>query len=126
MLALPLTADSFHLVDGRRIGLARRGTMWVNVGRGSVVDEHAMAHHLGSGQAGGYAADVFAFEDWAWPGRPEHIPSALRAKTNTLFTPHLGSAVVEARRAIEHRAADNILAALDGRAPPDAVNRPDG
>jgi phosphonate dehydrogenase len=41
----------------------------------------------------------------------------------TLFTPHLGSAVAEARLAIELRAADNILRALAGEMPPDAVNR---
>jgi phosphonate dehydrogenase len=44
---------------------------------------------------------------------------------NTLFTPHLGSAVRKTRLAIEHRAADNIIAVLGGHAPPDAINQPD-
>ena len=83
-----------------------------------------MAEALQSGQAGGYAADVFAFEDWADPGRPYNVSFALRARTHTLFTPHLGSAVARVRLAIEHRAADNILAVLAGGEPPDAVNRP--
>jgi phosphonate dehydrogenase len=124
IVALPLTPETRRLVDSRRIARAPRGALWVNVGRGSVVDEDAMAEALQSGQAGGYAADVFAFEDWADPGRPYNVSFALRARTNTLFTPHLGSAVAAVRLAIEHRAADNILAVLAGGDPPDAVNRP--
>ena len=124
IVALPLTPATGHLVDSRRIACAPRGALWVNVGRGSVVDEDAMAEALQSGQAGGYAADVFAFEDWADPGRPYNVSFALRARTHTLFTPHVGSAVATVRLAIEHRAADNILAVLAGGEPPDAVNRP--
>lgn len=124
ILALPLSASTRHLIDAPRIAAARPGLLWVNVGRGSVVDEAAMAEHLAHDAQAGYAADVFAFEDWADAGRPRQIPAALRAHTNTLFTPHLGSAVGEVRRAIEHRAANNILAVLAGGVPPDAVNRP--
>jgi phosphonate dehydrogenase len=123
-VALPLTPATRHLVDEHCIGRTRPGTLWINVGRGSVVDEAAMAAALASGQAGGYAADVFACEDWADPERPAGVPAALRARTHTLFTPHLGSAVAGVRLAIEHRAVDNVLAVLAGGEPPDAVNRP--
>ncbi|HWF85950.1 MAG TPA: hypothetical protein VG222_13920, partial [Vicinamibacterales bacterium] len=58
--------------------------------------------------------------------RPRAIPSALRRHPNTLFTPHLGSAVVNARRAIEQRAAVNILDYFQGRPPRDAVAGPLG
>lgn len=122
LLALPLTAATRHRIGDREIGLARRGTLWVNVGRGSVVDEAAMARHLASGQAGGYAADVFEFEDWSLPGRPEEVSPALRVQPHTLFTPHLGSAVAGVRLAIEHRAVDNVEAVLRGLPPPDAIN----
>lgn len=125
-VALPLTAATRHLLGAEALAAAPRGTLWVNVGRGSVVDEAAMAAALESGQAGGYAADVFAFEDRADPQRPAGVTAALRARTNTLFTPHLGSAVAGVRRAIEHRAVDNVLAVLQGHAPADAVNRPLG
>lgn len=124
MLALPLNADTRQLIDAATLTRARRGALWVNVGRGSVVDEAAMAQALASGQVGGYAADVFAFEDLALPDRPAAIPEALRRHPATLFTPHLGSAVTEVRRAIEHRAVDNLAAVLSGQAPPDAVNQP--
>lgn len=123
MLALPLTDSTLHLIGEREIARARPGALWVNVGRGSVVDEAAMARHLASGQAGGYAADVFECEDWGLPGRPAEVSAALRSQAHTLFTPHLGSAVTEVRRAIEHRAVDNVEAVLQGLAPGDAINR---
>ncbi|MBK9574967.1 MAG: hypothetical protein IPO43_20910 [Rhodoferax sp.] len=100
------------------------GAFIINVGRGSVVDEEAIADALGAGRLGGYAADVFAFEDWALQDRPAAVAERLLAHPHTLFTPHLGSAVHEVRNAIEHRAADNIIAVLAGQAPPDAINRP--
>ncbi len=123
MLALPLTGSTRHLIGEREIARARPGALWVNVGRGSVVDEAAMARQLATGQAGGYAADVFECEDWGLPGRPPEVSTALRSQPHTLFTPHLGSAVTEVRRAIEHRAVDNVEAVLKGLAPGDAINR---
>jgi phosphonate dehydrogenase len=123
ILALPLTDSTLHLVGDSEIARAKRGALWVNVGRGSVVDETAMARHLATGQAGGYAADVFECEDWGLPARPPEVSAALRSHTHTLFTPHLGSAVTAVRRAIEHRAVDNVEAVLKGLAPDDAINR---
>jgi phosphonate dehydrogenase len=89
-----------------------------------VIDEEAIADALEAGRLGGYAADVFACEDWGLPDRPRTIPARLLARTDTVLTPHLGSAVRSVRLAIEHRAADNILAVLAGSPPPDALNRP--
>jgi phosphonate dehydrogenase len=70
------------------------GALLVNIGRGSTVDECAVVEALQSGQLGGYAADVFAMEDWALPDRPRAIPSALLEHQHSLFTPHLGSATL--------------------------------
>ncbi len=123
-LAAPLVAGSHHLINASRLASVRDGQLLINVGRGSVVDEAAVAHALAEGRLGGYAADVFAFEDWAWPGRPRAIPPALLAQRSTLFTPHLGSAVRSVRLAIEHRAVDNIEALVAGCRPPDAINTP--
>lgn len=124
-LALPLTGATRHLLGAGALDLLRPGARLVNVGRGGVVDEAAVARALEDGRLAGYAADVFEFEDWAVEGRPRAIPRALLARPErTLFTPHLGSAVVEARRRIEAAAAANLIAALEGRAPPDAVNEP--
>ena len=124
-LALPLAPGTRHLVGEAALARARPGLRLVNVGRGGVVDEAAVASLLGSGRIAGYAADVFELEDWAIGDRPRTIPPALLAlRDRTLFTPHLGSAVIEVRRRIEETASRNLLAALEGRDPPDAVNRP--
>jgi len=125
ILCAPLAADNFHLLNERTIAAMKPGSYLVNVGRGSVVDEQAVAKALDSGQLAGYAADVFELEDAGRVNRPDCIPTALlQNRSKTLFTPHLGSAVADVRRKIELRAALNILQALRGETPRDAVNRP--
>lgn len=124
VLAAPLVPGSRHLFGREALSRMKPGALLVNIGRGSVVDEEAVAAALESDALGGYAADVFEFEDWALPGRPETVNERLRKHPRTIFTPHLGSAVDRVRREIAMRAADNIEDALSGRVPRDAVNRP--
>ena len=123
-VAAPLTATTHHLVGSRQFERAKPGQLIVNVGRGSVVDESAVTEALMAGRIGGYAADVFACEDWQLADRPRVISPELLAQEHTLFTPHIGSAVHRVRMAIEQSAADNIIAALLGKTPPDAINLP--
>lgn len=122
VLTAPLTAATRHLIGPAALRLLPDGALLVNVGRGSVVDEHAVADALTRGRLGGYAADVFAFEDWADEGRPRTIPPDLLAHDRTVFTPHLGSAVGDVRRQIEMAAAQSILEVRAGKAPSVAVN----
>jgi phosphonate dehydrogenase len=122
---LPLSPQTTHLIDASLLAAMKSGAFLINVGRGSVVDEQAIAGALGSGKLGGYAADVFEMEDWNRAGRPAFVHPALLAQAGkTLFTPHLGSAVADARLEIEMRAARNIAEALGGHRPPDAINEP--
>lgn len=120
-LAAPLLPTTRHLVDERQLAKAKSDQLMINVGRGSVVSESAVAAALADRRLGGYAADVFECEDWLLPDRPRAIPPELLAQPRTLFTPHLGSAVRRVRQAIEHRAADNLIAFLQGVRPPDAL-----
>jgi phosphonate dehydrogenase len=122
VLCAPLTAATTELIDRTALARLQPHALLINPARGSLVDEAAVLEALQAGRLGGYAADVFAFEDWARADRPSAIPAGLLAHPATLFTPHLGSAVVEVRRAIEEAAALNILDALSGRTPRDAVN----
>jgi phosphonate dehydrogenase len=130
ILAAPLTGATHHLIGPGAIATMKHGALLINVGRGSVVDEAAVAAALESGALGGYAADVFEMEDLALPDRPKAINPRLRTHPRTLFTPHLGSAVEHVRCAIEWRAAENIGDALAGKRPRDAINeltfRPNG
>jgi phosphonate dehydrogenase len=123
VLAAPLTPATRHLIDAETLALMRPGALLVNVGRGSVVDEDAVAASLAASHLGGYAADVFAFEDWTLPGRPRGVPRALRDRPRTLFTGHMGSAVDSVRRDIARAAARAVIQALDGEIPDGAVNR---
>ncbi|MBS0521422.1 MAG: hydroxyacid dehydrogenase [Proteobacteria bacterium] len=125
LLALPLTSDTAGRVNAHFLAAAKRGAFLINIARGSLVDEAAVADALESGRLGGYAADVFAFEDWALDGRPAGVDERLRQVADrTLFTPHLGSAVDAVRRDIEFEAAASLAQVLRGEVPAGAVNRP--
>jgi phosphonate dehydrogenase len=125
VLAAPLTPATFHLLGRDRVRLLKPGGYLVNVGRGSVVDEEAVAERLASGQLAGYAADVYALEDLSRPDRPRVVPPGLlAAQDRTVLTPHLGSAVDDVRRAIALAAAQSIVEVLAGRVPANAANRP--
>lgn len=117
MLMLPLNAGTHRLIDVRALGRVRPEALLVNVGRGSLVDEEAVADALAEGRLGGYAADVFAFEDWLTEGRPDRVPPRLLVHPRTLWTPHLGSAVDGARRRISFAAAQQLGQALRGVRP---------
>jgi phosphonate dehydrogenase len=104
VLCLPLTTGTVHWLDAARIGRLPPGALVVNVGRGSTVDESAVADALSSGWLGGYAADVFAFEDLSLERRPSEIDPRLTGSHKTFLAPHLGSAVASCRLAIEEEA----------------------
>jgi phosphonate dehydrogenase len=125
VLLIPLTPSTLHLIGAAALARMKKGAYLINVGRGSVVDEAAIVDALEQGNLSGYAADVFEMEDWARPDHPQTIHPALIAQTDkTLFTPHLGSAVREARQEIELSAARSIMQALRGERPGDAINEP--
>jgi phosphonate dehydrogenase len=125
VLAVPLTEATHHLIDAGTLARLKPGAYLVNICRGSVVDEEAVADALADGHLAGYAADVFEMEDWALPHRPRTIaPGLLAEGTRTLFTPHLGSAVTRVRIEIEMAAARSVIQYLDGERPDGALNEP--
>lgn len=123
ILAAPLTPATQRLIGDSALIRMKRGALVVNVGRGSVVDEESVARALAAGHLGGYAADVFAFEDWALASRPDTIPPVLLDHADrTLFTGHMGSAVAAVRLEIERAAARAVVQALRGERPDGALN----
>lgn len=84
VVMLPLTPDTRHLLDARRLGCLPAGASLVNVSRGAVVDEAALLDALRTGHLGHATLDVFENEPLA-PGHP------LWSLPNVLITPHLAS-----------------------------------
>lgn len=118
ILALPLTAGTRHMIGAEALSAMPAGAFLINPARGSLVDEPAIADALKTGQLAGYAADVFALEDWALKDRPKSIPRDLiEARDRTVFTPHLGSAVDSIRRDIAMAAARHIRQFFEGERP---------
>lgn len=83
-LHLPLTAESAGMVDPGFLGAMTPGALLVNVSRGGLVDEAALAAALASGHLGGAALDVFQAE-------PVPADSLLLQAKNTVFSPHSAS-----------------------------------
>jgi D-2-hydroxyacid dehydrogenase (NADP+) len=82
VLALPLTPETRHLVDARALALLRPTARLVNVGRGELVDEPALASALAEGRLAGAGLDVFEVE-------PLPAESPLWELRNVLITPHM-------------------------------------
>ncbi len=80
---------------------------FINIARGSVVDEQALIDLLQSGALAGAGLDVFADEP--------NVPQALIEMDNVVLQPHLGSATVETRGAMAQLAVDNLAAHFEGR-----------
>lgn len=93
-LHTPLTADTHHLLDRRRIGRLKDGAYVVNTGRGPLVDTEALVAALEGGQLGGAALDVVEGEEGVFyadrRGRPIHgtALARLQALPNVVVSPH--------------------------------------
>jgi gluconate 2-dehydrogenase len=85
----------------------------INISRGDVLDEAALADALTAGRMAGAGLDVYA--------REPQITPALLALENVTLLPHLGTAVLDVREAMGQIALDNLIAHFEGRALPNAV-----
>jgi len=86
----------------------------INTARGQIVDEEALVAALEARTIAGAGLDVFEREPQVHP--------ALVTMDNVVLMPHVGSGTAETRLNMAMLAAENLLAALDGRRPPNVVN----
>jgi glyoxylate reductase len=112
----PLTPDTHHLIDERRLKLLGRDSYIVNTSRGEVIDEKALAKALSDGTIAGAGLDVYENEPKAHPD--------LMGLPNVILAPHIGSATHESRREMGERVLINIQAKMDHHACPDRVLPP--
>lgn len=109
----PLTPQTFHLLDTRRLKLLKPETYIVNTARGEIIDENALIRALEAGELAGAGLDVF-----------EHEPSVnprLMKLPNVVTLPHMGSATIEGRVEMGGKVIVNIKTFMDGHRPPDRV-----
>ncbi|HEY8682308.1 MAG TPA: D-glycerate dehydrogenase [Rhodanobacter sp.] len=102
VLVLPLTPQNRHAIGAPELAQMKPTAVLVNVARGGIVDDAALAQTLAEGGLAAAALDVFE-------GEPNVHP-ALLALDNVLLSPHIASASHDARRAMTALAVDNVLA----------------
>lgn len=112
-LHVPLTPQTRHLIGPRELAAMKPTAILINTARGPVVDEAALVEVLRSGRLAGAGFDVYEHEPRLTPGLAE-LP-------NVVLLPHLGSATTATRHRMSQMVAENVLAVLAGREPPNPV-----
>ena len=113
----PLTSQTRHLLGRGQLEATKPGAFVLNVARGGIVDEAALADALASGHLAGAAVDVYSSE-------PMAADNPLRDAPNLVLTPHLGASTSEAQDRVGLEMAEQLIMALSGVTPPYAVNAP--
>lgn len=113
---VPLTKETYHMINEERLKKMKRSALLINTARGAVIDTEALVKALREGWIAGAALDVFERE----PIDPNH---PLMAFKNVVLAPHIGSATYETRHAMAELVAENLIAFYEGREPPTLVNK---
>ncbi|MEM1565931.1 MAG: glyoxylate reductase [Candidatus Bathyarchaeia archaeon] len=112
---VPLTKETYHLVNEEKLKLMKKTAYLVNNSRGPVVDEKALYKALKEGWIAGAALDVFEQE-------PTPMDNPLLKLDNIVVAPHISSASYETRSRMAEMTAENLVAFFEGRPPPNLVN----
>jgi len=114
VLVLPYTKENHHTIGAKEIALMKPTATLVNIARGGIVDDVALAQALKANKI--FAAGLDVFE-----GEP-NVHSDLLKLSNVVLAPHIASATEKTRRAMVDLAIDNLRAALAGKKPPSLIN----
>jgi gluconate 2-dehydrogenase len=109
VLVVPYSAASHHTIGAAEIALMKPTATLVNIARGGIVDDAALAAALREKRIAAAGLDVFE-------GEPKVHPDLLSVP-NVVLTPHIASATVPTRRAMADLAADNLIAYFGGKGP---------
>jgi glyoxylate/hydroxypyruvate/2-ketogluconate reductase len=111
----PYSSTNHHLIGAAELAKMKPTAILVNTARGGVVDDAALVDALAHGRIAGAGLDVFEGEPKLHPG--------YRELKNVVMTPHIGSASRATRMTMCRTAMDNMAAVLEGREPPNLVNK---
>jgi glyoxylate/hydroxypyruvate/2-ketogluconate reductase len=114
-LQTPLTAETRHMIGAAQLRAMKSGAILINASRGPIVDEAALIEALQAGIIRGAGLDVFESE-------PLDPSSPLLRMPNVVALPHIGSATHETRHGMARCAAQNLVAALEGKLRHNIVN----
>ena len=114
VLMLPYSPESHHAIGAAELAQMKPTAHLINVARGGIVDDAALIEALQARRIAGAGLDVFE-------GEPTLDPRFF-ALDNAVLTPHIGSASSATRMKMAMLAADNLIAALTGRVPPNLLN----
>jgi len=114
VLVVPYSPASHHTIGGAELALMKPTATLVNIARGGIVDDAALAKALREKTIAAAGLDVFE-------GEPKVHPDLLTVP-NVVLTPHIASATIPTRMAMAGLAADNLIAVLSGQAPLTPVN----
>jgi len=104
ILVLPYSASSHHAIGAAEIAQMKPTATLVNIARGGIVDDAALAAALREKRIAAAGLDVYE-------GEPKVHPDLLTVP-NIVLTPHIASATITTRKAMAHLAADNVIAYL--------------
>ena len=114
VLVLPYSPASHHTIGAAELALMKPTATLVNIARGGIVDDAALAAALRDRRIAAAGLDVFE-------GEPKVHPDLLTVP-NVVLTPHIASATVPTRLAMANLAADNLIAFFQGKKPPTPLN----
>jgi len=117
-LHMPLTPTTDKMFNADVFKRMKKNAVIINVARGGVIDDQALADALDNEEIAGAALDVFTKE----PPTKEENP--LIGRPNVVLTPHLGASTVEAQEGVAVEVAEAVLTALRGDPAPSAINAP--
>ncbi len=115
-LHVPLTPETYHLIGEEQLRKMKPTAFLINTARGKVVDQKALYRALKEGWIAGAGLDVFEQE----PIPPD---DPLLKLDNVVLAPHAASASHETRSRMAEMVAENLIAFLNGKVPPNLVNK---
>lgn len=114
VLVLPYSSGSHHAIGAAELAQMKPSATLINIARGGIVDDVALAAALRQKTIAAAGLDVFE-------GEP-HVHPELLGVPNVVLTPHIASATAPTRLAMARLAADNLIAVLGGHAPLTPLN----